>query len=154
MSSLTGVCHRVAYEAEAAMRFEALARDSLDDCGVPYRFDLVGDPAASDAMRLDAGPVITAAAADVLAGLPPSVVAARFHLAVATLVVDVATRLRSETGLDVVALSGGVFLNVVLTSLCTKQLQDNDFRVLSHHLVPPSDAGLSLGQLVVAGRVQ
>jgi hydrogenase maturation protein HypF len=154
MSSLAGVCHRVAYEAEAAMRFEGLAREALDECGAPYRFDLVGDPTDSDPMRLDAEPVVTAAAADVLAGVPPSVVAARFHLAVAALVVDVAVRLRSETGLDTVALSGGVFLNVVLTSLCLKQLQDNDFRVLSHHLVPPSDAGLSLGQLVVAGRVQ
>ena len=29
MSSLAGVCHRVAYEAEAAMRFEGLARDAM-----------------------------------------------------------------------------------------------------------------------------
>ena len=30
MSSLAGVCHRVAYEAEAAMRFEGLARPAIE----------------------------------------------------------------------------------------------------------------------------
>ncbi len=36
MSSLAGVCHRVAYEAEAAMRFEGLARAAGDDVAAPY----------------------------------------------------------------------------------------------------------------------
>ncbi len=41
MSSLAGVCHRVAYEAEAAMRFEGLAREAVDATADPYRFALV-----------------------------------------------------------------------------------------------------------------
>jgi hydrogenase maturation protein HypF len=103
-------------------------------------------------MLLDPGPVLVAAAGDVSSGVAPGVVAARFHLAVADLVTRTAVAMRSTDGLSTVALSGGVFLNALLTSLCTRSLEELGFRVLRHRLVPPSDAGLALGQLVVAAR--
>jgi hydrogenase maturation protein HypF len=145
VSSLAGVCHRVAYEAEAAMRFEELARAALDDCGQPYAFAIADD-------ELDAAPVVAAAAADVLAGVGAPVVAARFHHAVADAVRGCADRIRDRTGLDTVTLSGGVFLNTVLTRLCRERLDAAGFVVLTHRQVPPSDAGLALGQLVVGAR--
>jgi hydrogenase maturation protein HypF len=40
MSSLTGTCHRIAYEAEAAMRFEGLARQAIEGSGPGYGFTL------------------------------------------------------------------------------------------------------------------
>jgi hydrogenase maturation protein HypF len=152
MSSLAGVCHRVAYEAEAAMRFEALARAALRTCGAPYAFGLDGDEAGP--MQLDPGPVVTDAAADVRSGVDVAVIAARFHLAVARLVIDVALRLRDRTGATTVALSGGVFLNALLTALTVDGLTDVGLRVLRHRLVPPSDAGLALGQLIVGAHKQ
>jgi hydrogenase maturation protein HypF len=148
MSSLAGVCHRVAYEAEAAMRFEELAAAALPEAGAPYRFGIeTGVP-----RQLRAAPVVAAAAADVLAGTPAEVIAARFHLAVADLVTRTAVALRAAGAPDTVALSGGVFLNALLTTLCVRSLADAGFRVLRHSRVPPSDAGLALGQLVVAAR--
>ena len=152
MSSLAGVCHRVAYEAEAAMRFEGLARAALRTCGAPYVFGLDGDEAGP--MQLDPGPVVTDAAADVRSGVDVAVIAARFHLAVARLVTDVALRLRDRTGATTVALSGGVFLNALLTALTVDGLTDAGLRVLRHRLVPPSDAGLALGQLIVGAHKQ
>jgi hydrogenase maturation protein HypF len=149
VSSLAGVCQRIAYEAEAAMRFEGLARRGLDRCGAPYRFDCVGTESAT---LLDPGPVLAGVTADVLAGVEPAVMAARFHLAVADLVERVAVDLRAGTGLSTVALSGGVFLNALLTTLCRESLTAAGFRVLCHRIVPPSDAGLALGQLVIAAR--
>jgi hydrogenase maturation protein HypF len=145
VSSLAGVCHRTLYEAEAAMRFEGLARDAIAACDSPYTFAL-------NAALADPRPVLAAAAADVLAGVGAPVVAARFHLAVVALVADLAADLRERTGVDTVALSGGVFLNVLLTTLCADRLERDGFRVLRHRLVPPSDAGLALGQLVIAAR--
>ncbi|WP_255950503.1 carbamoyltransferase HypF [Streptomyces odontomachi] len=186
LSSLAGVCHRVRYEAEAAMRFEELARDAIDGCSGRYAFALVrgdggrsgrglpaaggrerqaawssglreadGEPARAGrcaALLADPAPVIAAAASDVLHGAAPRDVAARFHLAVVDLVVTLAVRLRERTGLSEVALSGGVFLNVLLTTLCTDRLRDHGFRVLRHRRVPPSDAGLALGQVAVGAR--
>ena len=158
MSSLAGVCHRSAYEAEAAMRFEELATPVIDSCGEGYRFGLDGALDATlsgqaDALvpaQIDSGPVIRAAAADVLAGVDPALIAARFHVGVAAMVLDVARLQRVGTGLSVVALSGGVFLNALLTTLCERALTADGFRVLSHHKVPPSDAGIALGQIAIA----
>jgi hydrogenase maturation protein HypF len=150
VSSLAGVCHRVAYEAEAAMRFEALAHDAVAGCVEPYAFDLQTDQAGP--MIADPTPVLAAAAGDVLAGVEVEIVAARFHLAVVDLVLDLAARVRARSGLSTVALSGGVFLNALLSTLCADRLHLDGFRVLRHRLVPPSDAGLALGQLVIAAR--
>jgi hydrogenase maturation protein HypF len=144
-SSLAGVCHRIAYEAEAAMRFEELARDALGGSGPGYRFARTAD-------EIRPAPVIAALAADVRAGVDPAIVAARFHRAVANAVVDAAVALRGRTGISEVALSGGVFLNAVLTELCRAALLARGFTVLTHRQVPPSDAGLALGQLLVGAR--
>ena len=152
MSSLAGVCHRVAYEAEAAMRFEGLARDAIQSCAAPYSFGLDDD--AAGPAQLDPGPVIAAAAADVQSGVDAAVISARFHIAVARLVIDVAMHVRDRTSANTVALSGGVFLNALLSSLTVEGLTGVGFQVLRHRLVPPSDAGLALGQLVVGARIR
>ena len=155
MSALAGVCQRVAYEAEAAMRFEAIAAEVIDSCGTPYAFGL-GDGfdavITGEPIRIDPGPVLVSAAADILAGTPAAVVSARFHHAVAAMVLELARLQRVDTGLSTVALSGGVFLNALLTTLCEKSLDADGFRVLSHRRVPPSDAGIALGQIAIAAR--
>jgi hydrogenase maturation protein HypF len=151
VSSLAGVCHRIAYEAEAAMRFEGLARGALGSCGAGYAFAVTEN--LHGPLQLDPGPVLAAAVADVVAGVDPAIVAARFHLAVADLVVTVAVLLRDRGGPGTVALSGGVFLNALLTQLCVERLGRAWFTVLRHRTVPPSDAGLALGQLAVAARL-
>ena len=81
-------------------------------------------------------------------------ISARFHLAVARLVIDFAMRIRDRTKANTVALSGGVFLNALLTSLTVEGLTEVGFQVLRHRLVPPSDAGLALGQLVVGAHIR
>ena len=150
MSSLTGTCHRIAYEAEAAMRFEGLGRQAIESSGPAYCFSL---DTTGSAIIADPMPVLRAAADDVLGGTPTAIIAARFHHAVADLVADVALALRAQTLINTVALSGGVFLNVLLTQLCLDRLLDRDFRVLRHSEVPPSDAGIALGQLVIGAQI-
>jgi hydrogenase maturation protein HypF len=49
-----------------------------------------------------------------------------------------------------VALSGGVFQNRLLLRLTISALEQEGFTVLTHHMVPTSDGGISLGQAVVA----
>ena len=63
---------------------------------------------------------------------------------------DVCLWLREETGLNEAALSGGVFQNVTLLGKAATLLQAAGFTVYTHHLVPPNDACISLGQAVVA----
>ena len=66
------------------------------------------------------------------------------------LIAGVCGRIRAATGLSAVVLSGGVFLNALLTREGSARLGGDGFRVYRHRLVPPNDGGLSLGQLAVA----
>jgi hydrogenase maturation protein HypF len=58
--------------------------------------------------------------------------------------------LRRESGVERVALSGGVFQNVLLVALTRRELHERRLEVLTHRLVPPNDGGLALGQAVIA----
>ncbi|MBX7547814.1 carbamoyltransferase HypF [Streptomyces sp. tea 10] len=156
VSSLTGVCHRVAYEAQAAMELECAALAEPGDAagdGPAYRFALRPESDAPGApLVADAGPVLAAVAAEVLAGIPAGRIARRFHEAVVALVLDMCRAVRQRTGVGTVALSGGVFCNTLLASGCRGALERGGFAVLAHHKVPPNDGGLALGQLIVAAR--
>jgi hydrogenase maturation protein HypF len=58
--------------------------------------------------------------------------------------------LRDRHGLSTVALSGGVFQNLLLTERVVARLAARGFRILVHHRVPCNDGGISLGQAVIA----
>ena len=143
VASLAGICHRAEYDAQAAMELEARTR-SLDAPGYVFGVTDGCDGAAQVAVA----PVIEEVVADVLSGAGDEVVATRFHRAVADLVVDIAER-QAANGLSRVTLSGGVFLNAWLTFACERALGKRGFEVLRHRRVPPSDAGIALGQVAV-----
>jgi hydrogenase maturation protein HypF len=143
VSSLLGVRHVVSYEAQAALELERCATE-FGGVARPYEF-LVGDDG------IDPGPVLRAIVDDLREGQPVGGIASGFHLAVATLIADTADALRRRTGIRRVALSGGVFQNVVLVRLARTELARRNLEVLTHHVVPPNDGGLALGQAAIAG---
>jgi hydrogenase maturation protein HypF len=147
VSALAGVRQLAAYEAEPAIVLEGLARRSTTGRAFAYGFEICPSHDGPDVA--DAGPVIRQIASDVLGGVPPDVVAARFHAAVTTLIADLADRCRAQTGLDVVALGGGVFQNALLVAEAERALRDRGFTVLRPRLLPPNDGGIALGQLVI-----
>ena len=63
---------------------------------------------------------------------------------------DVAERQRARTGIDRVALSGGVFQNVLLLGLARRELEARAFRRPDPPGRPPNDGGLALGQVAIA----
>ncbi|MBG0565105.1 carbamoyltransferase HypF [Actinoplanes aureus] len=142
VAALAGVRQTVEYEAEAAMILEGLAARHGLEPHPAYAFEPRPDVA-------DPGPVIRAVAADVRGGVSPAVIAARFHAAVAGLIVRLAEQCREQTGLGVVALGGGVFQNALLVAAAEQDLAERGFRVLRPRLLPPNDGGIALGQLVV-----
>ena len=64
----------------------------------------------------------------------------------ARMILEVLLRLREDVGINEVVLSGGVFLNALLTSRVVPLLEERGFVVFTHHKVPPNDGGISLGQ--------
>jgi hydrogenase maturation protein HypF len=73
-----------------------------------------------------------------------------FHLGLAELIVSACIELRRRTGRGTVVLTGGCCQNTLLLGLTMDRLEGLGFRVLRHHLVPPNDGGLALGQAAAA----
>jgi len=144
VSSLLGARHTVSYEAQAAIELETVAGSHVGL--VPrYRFETIDD-------EIDSSALLLAIVEDFRHGCAPGAMAAGFHEAVARLIAETADRLRHETGIGTVALSGGVFQNVLLVRLARAELTRLHMRVLAHRLVPPNDGGLALGQAAIAAR--
>jgi hydrogenase maturation protein HypF len=144
VAALLGVRDTINYEGQAAVELEQLAAAGLEHRGYPARIT-PGPPFTA------AGPdLVRAAAEDLLAGLPPDVISARFHRGMAGLIVAGCELLRESSGLGTVALSGGVFQNLLLLGTVVGRLEARGFQVLTHSRVPPNDGGISLGQAVVA----
>ena len=85
-----------------------------------------------------------------LKGQDPEKLAWYFHLFLAELAVQACCRIREEKGLDTAALTGGCYQNRLLLTLTEDQLREKGFEVLIHHLVPPNDGGIALGQAAAA----
>ncbi|MBA2304379.1 MAG: carbamoyltransferase HypF [Acidobacteria bacterium] len=145
VAAIAGLGDRVSFEGQAAMRLEAEATRGASQAGYPMELRESGP-----SIEVDTRPLICAAANDAASGSPASIIARRFHVGLADAIVAVCTRIRESSGHDTVALTGGVFLNALLTHECSVRLSSVGFQVLRHRLVPPNDGGLSLGQLAVA----
>lgn len=149
VASLVGVRDEVSYEGQAAIELEWLATGVVPDGAYPFTVAQPPNEAAAP-LVIDTRPLIKAIASEVVNGVEPARIARRFHSTMVDLVAAVCARIRARTGLEAVVLSGGVFLNALLTTEASARLRASGFRVFRHHQVPPNDGGLSLGQLAVA----
>lgn len=147
VAALAGLRAKVSYEGQAALALEmALPDDAEHFEGYPFA---VVKYAAG--LKIDADPLIRELVSDLNNNISSSIVSARFHNGLATMIAQVCRLLRKTYGPVPVALSGGVFQNRYLTERTLNLLRADDFRVLVHRQVPPNDGGLSLGQAVIAG---
>ena len=59
-------------------------------------------------------------------------------------------KIREESNINAVALSGGVFQNIILFEGIYNGLISEGFEVFTHKKIPCNDSGISFGQLMVA----
>ncbi len=144
VSALAGVRQLVDYEAQAAIELEGLSR-TADPGRLRYQFHV--DHAADLPAQIDPAPLLRAVVDDVRGGVPAGVIGARFHAAVARLIVDLTAECATDD--HTVALSGGVFQNALLLRASSSALRGRGFDVITHRRVPPNDGGIALGQLMV-----
>ena len=143
VAALLGIRDSINYEGQAAVELEQLTATSRHD---PYPVAITdGQP-----LTVAGTDLVRAAAQDLLDGVPREVIGARFHQGVAAMIGEACGLLRDRSGLGTVALSGGVFQNLLLLGTVVDLLEARGFRVLTHSRVPPNDGGISLGQAVVA----
>jgi hydrogenase maturation protein HypF len=152
VAALLGVRDTINYEGQAAIELEQRA-DPAERGAYQASIEpgAAGPGGEAGPLRVRGSDLVRAVAEDLLAGAAPTAVAARFHRGVAAAIVEVCAALRERSGLGTVALSGGVFQNLLLLGQATGRLEEAGFRVLTHARVPPNDGGISLGQAAVAG---
>ncbi len=143
VSALLGVRGVVNYEGQAAIEMEMLAAAGVDevyDWSRPSSYPIIIDPA----------PVLRGVVSDLRRGVDVAVISARFHNTIAEIIVGVSQAARERTGINRVALSGGVFQNIYLLGRTLDRLESQGFEALIHHQVPTNDGGIALGQAVIA----
>jgi hydrogenase maturation protein HypF len=159
VASLLDLRQTIRFEGQAAMELEfALEGIETEDCyalalhaPVPDASTEAGTTAQGGGVRpprfvVDWADLVRGIVADQQAGLSPALISARFHNALAEVIVAVA----QAAGQQAVVLTGGCFQNKYLTERAVRRLQDSGFRPYWHQRVPPNDGGVALGQVLAA----
>ena len=145
----------VDYEAQAAIELEGCALSEGDEpapCEYMPELHEAEEGAATEAV-LRTGNLWKAILNDLQRGVPAGRIAARFHAGIAEGYINAAANARIETGINVVAMSGGCLHNRRLARLLRAGLEEEGFQVFQHRNVSPGDGGLSYGQAVVAAAI-
>ncbi len=141
VASIAGVRQTVTFEAEAAIALEACSGEESAQA-YPFTIDTSSSPWKIEIDRM---------IRSILEGsIDPSEVSNRFHSTLALICVETCRKIRSETDVNSVALTGGVFQNLVLLDRTAHALEDRGFQVLTHAEIPPNDGGISYGQAAAA----
>jgi hydrogenase maturation protein HypF len=141
--------HGVArFEAQVAMALEWAADDGVAEA-YPFRIDFLKDP-----WQVDLRPLARAVVADVLASIPVSRIAARFHEALAAAAEALLSEAVRRHGRRPVVLTGGCFNNARLVEPCLRRLAGAGLEVRTHERVPAGDGGIALGQALIADAQQ
>ncbi len=142
-AAVIGFKRKINYEGQAAMWLESLAdtRELRE-----YRYEIL----KSEVWQIDSHSLIRAVARDIMSGVSPGIVSAKFHNTIARVTVDILRELADKYSIQLIGISGGCFQNRLLTERIVKYLAGSDLTLLTHGSVPPNDGGLAIGQVVVA----
>ncbi len=141
VAAVLGVRDTTTYEGQAAVELEQRV-DPDERSAYPVTI--------SDDGVVAAGELVAAVAEDLRAGVDVGRIAARFHHGLADATVRAVVAAAGGHGVTTAALSGGVFVNLVLLERVRAGLEAAGLRVLVHERVPCTDGGISLGQAAVA----
>jgi len=141
-AALTGVVETASFEGQGPMQLEALSARDAEPIALPL------ERGSDDVWRTDWAPLLAPLQDD---GIGVSERGAVFHASLAQALVEQAKRVRDETDVESVGLTGGVFQNKLLTEMAYDRLTAHGFSVLLANRIPCNDAGISFGQLIEAG---
>jgi hydrogenase maturation protein HypF len=136
------------FEAEAPIRLETIIEETMyrqrSACENKYGYYMKDTIIADD--------LIAEVVRDVQNNIPNGIIAAKFHNTIVAIIVDLAKRMRTESGINKVILSGGVFQNRYLLEKTETLLREKHFTVYGNTRVPANDGGICLGQIAVAAK--
>lgn len=144
VAAALNICRRRTYEGQPAIELE-MAVDPEEDGFYPAPIRL-----ERASLILDTLTIFRRVIDEYRYGIGIDKIAARFHNSMVRLLTAACELVRDQTGLEQVALSGGVFQNALILSRLSESLEKRSFQVLTHRLTPPNDGCIALGQVAVA----
>lgn len=150
VAAIAGLRTHASYEGQAAIELEFQAMNT--EAQTPYPFEIASSSGEDNQPRfeVDTRPMIRGVAEDAISGCAIPLIARRFHSTAVEIVSSVCSRLRERWKLERVVLSGGVFMNGLLSNQVMQRLRAEGFLTYQQQVVPCNDGGLSFGQLAVA----
>jgi hydrogenase maturation protein HypF len=133
VAAILGLCTKNTYSGQAAIALQSVALPTEASYSVLF----------SDG-TIDWTPGLNELLNDAQDRMSPGIISGKFH----NWLCDCAVTVAEKSGEKTVVLTGGCFQNTVLLDGCAGALRTAGFDVYSHHIVPPGDGGLSLGQAV------
>jgi len=146
MASIIGVTDVVTYEGQASIELEALSEIEIEEA---YDYKVM----KQDNYIIEPDDIIIEALNDKIKGISGKMIASKFQNTIVNFTVNLCLRIREDSGLKEVALSGGVFQNSFLLGKICRNLKQNDFVVHTHKNLPSNDGGVAIGQIVIASAV-
>ncbi len=164
VSAILGICTEPTYEGEPAILLDA-ARAEVQRLGctvsaedaLRYAVAITKNSATqastahdTSVVLLDARQTISAVLDDMTAGVSVGEISLRFHNAIVEAIIQIAELVRALYDINLVALSGGCFMNRYLAEQAAMRLGSAGFTVALNASLPPNDGCISYGQAVVA----
>lgn len=146
VSAILQIRDKNTYEGECAIALENAAQEEKERNGAGYPFHLRIVSQENGSLLLDQPDLIAQILRASEQGVSAGPIALGFHEAICDATAEVCRRIRRATGENRVALSGGVFANLLLLVGCTDRLKSDSFEVFLNSAVPSNDGGLCLGQ--------
>jgi hydrogenase maturation protein HypF len=141
VAAITSLCTHASFHAEGPMRLESALAHGIKD-----RYEAEkGKPLCFDS-------IIRQVVQDLMQKTPVPVISARFHNSIIWAIFDTVGKMRHETGITKVVLTGGSFQNKYLAEGIISLLTREEMKPYLASKIPCNDGGIALGQLMVAAR--
>ena len=148
VSAILSIRKKSTFEGEAstALMFEAMKYEESESFGREDYMSCFSDISLDKDDFINTNELVLRIAKLYLEGKDASMLAYAFHDLLSLMISNKCEAIRNNNGISTVALSGGVFQNLLLVRLTKSKLEKNQFNVLTHSLIPPNDGGIALGQ--------
>jgi hydrogenase maturation protein HypF len=146
-AGLLGLCHKMEFEAQAAIALEQAATHYIAAHGMPQPADYGWH--IDHAFQLDLLPLLALLAGEHDAEYGAAV----FHATLIAALADWVEQAAQHGGIKVIACGGGCFFNKLLSAGLRERLDGTGLKVLTTKLVQPGDTAIALGQAWVAAQL-
>lgn len=146
VSAILGVRRASSFEGEAATTLQFRAIEAKGESKYPGQNRGDGSIASGEIVKWLVGEMLQATDKD----QTQRELAWAFHEAFAREMADSALYWSEKTGIKTIALGGGVMQNTLLLGMLEEYLEERELKVIRHHMIPPNDGGIALGQALYA----